>query len=586
MTPRERLGGTRLVTPSARRTATSRFGASRREGHDASAFYARFTPPVLSDDDTVARGPGIDPELAERLGDGCICADARHMAELPDASVALVVTSPPYFVGKSYEDAVAADGDDRIPTSYFDYLDMLRDVFAECVRVLEPGGRIAVNVANLGRKPYRSLSGDVAKIFEELGLLLRGEIVWQKSKGSSGSCAWGSFRSPSNPTLRDTTERIVIASKGRFDRARSAAQREEEGLPHRSSLSTDEFMEATIDVWDMGPESAQRVRHPAPFPLELPRRLIDLYTYENDIVLDPFMGSGTTLVASVLCGRRPVGYDLNPDYVDLARARLAAAASAPLPETSRRVDQTPLFEPSALRADAGTASSSRVSGRGGVAPAVVGASGSAESLGAERGDVAGQPESGSIGGPGDGAPTATADSIAADSMTADAFVRQAVEAGRKAHDIAGELLERSGFEIVRSPAPVRGSGVKFSFLVADRASREWWIDVAGAFTTVRPGLLRTETLWKALGRASVLASAEPDPERRRLLLLTPHLPRVGSEGDRALRTLGPATVLDVIELFDEAAGDRLASYADGAAPPLAGFWSDSEIEGAFLPDRR
>ncbi len=527
---------------------------------------------MLSDDDRVARGPDLDPELAERLGDGCFCGDARQMAELPDRCVALVVTSPPYFVGKSYEDALAAGGDSRIPTSYFDYLDMLREVFAECVRVLEPGGRIAVNVANLGRKPYRSLSGDVARIFEELGLLLRGEIVWQKSKGSSGSCAWGSFRSPSNPTLRDTTERIVIASKGRFDRARSAAQREQEGLPHRSSLSTDEFMEATLDVWDMGPESAQRVRHPAPFPLELPRRLIDLYTYEDDLVLDPFMGSGTTLVASVLCGRRPVGYDLNPDYADLARSRVAAAGSAQ-PEGQHCTVQPPLFEPDALRADAGTAGSSDASRRGTVASAVAGASDSAETAGAKRSDVAGEPVRGSISGPGNGASGAIADS-----MTADAFVRQAVESGRKALDIARELLEAAGFEIVRSPATVRGSGVKFSFLVADLANREWWIDVGGAFTTVRPGLLRAETLWKALGRASVLAAAEPDARR---LLLTPHLPRVGSEGDRALRTLGPAAILDVIELFDEAAGDRLASYADGAAPPLAGFWSDGEIEGAF-----
>lgn len=548
MTPRAPLGGSSTAVPSARRTATSRFGASRREGHDASAFYARFTPPVLSDDDTVARGPDFDAELAERLGDGCFCGDARQMAELPDAGVALVVTSPPYFVGKSYEDAVAAGADSRIPTSYFDYLDMLRDVFAECARVLEPGGRIAVNVANLGRKPYRSLSGDVAKIFEELGLLLRGEIVWQKSKGSSGSCAWGSFRSPSNPTLRDTTERIVIASKGRFDRARSASQRESEGLPHRSSLSTDEFMEATLDVWDMGPESAQRVRHPAPFPLELPRRLIDLYTYEDDLVLDPFMGSGTTLVASVLCGRRAVGYDLNPDYVDLARARMAAAASA-APEGQHSTAQPLLFEPTAVSARARTVPAMPdVRGSGMAEPATLSES------------------------------SVPASEAIADSMTADAFVAQAVEAGRKAHDIASELLEHSGFEIVRSPATVRGSGVKFSFLVADRANREWWIDVAGAFTTVRPGLLRAETLWKALGRASVQAAAEPDARR---LLLTPHLPRVGSEGDRALRTLGPATILDVIELFDEAAAARLASYADGAAPPLSGFWRDSEIDAAF-----
>ena len=550
MTPREPLGGTRTAAPSARRTATSRFGASRREGHDASAFYARFTPPVLSDDDRVARGPEFDRELAERLGDGCFCGDARQMSELPDACVALVVTSPPYFVGKSYEDAVAAGADIRIPTSYFDYLGMLRDVFAECVRVLEPGGRIAVNVANLGRKPYRSLSGDVARIFEELGLLLRGEIVWHKSKGSSGSCAWGSFRSPSNPTLRDTTERIVIASKGRFDRARSASQRESEGLPHRSSLSTDEFMEATIDVWDMGPESAQRVRHPAPFPLELPRRLIDLYTYEDDLVLDPFMGSGTTLVASVLCGRRPVGYDLNPDYVDLARARVAAAASTP-PEGVQPIAQQPLFEPSEPSSPASAESA---------APLASGETRSvmAASMAPARSST---PTSASI----------------ADAMTVDAFVCQAVETGRKAHDIAGELLERSGFEIVRSPAAVRGAGVKFSFLLADRANGEWWVDVAGAFTTVRPGLLRAETLWKALGRASVLAGAQPGA---RLLLLTPHLPRVGAEGDRALHTLGPAVIFDVIELFDEAAVARLASYAGGADAPLAGFWDDVEIDTA------
>ncbi|WP_420444624.1 DNA-methyltransferase [Candidatus Poriferisodalis sp.] len=524
MAPRETLGGTRLVTPSARRTATSRFGASRREGHDASEFYARFTPPNLCDDDTVARGPEFDPDLTERLGDGCICRDARQMAELPDASVALVVTSPPYFVGKAYEDALAAGSDDRIPTSYFDYLGMLREVFAECVRVLEPGGRIAVNVANLGRKPYRSLSGDVARIFEELGLLLRGEIVWQKSKGSSGSCAWGSFRSPSNPTLRDTTERIIVASKGRFDRARSASRREAEGLPYRSSLSTDEFMEATLDVWDMGPESAQRVRHPAPFPLELPRRLIDLYTYEDDLVLDPFMGSGTTLVASVLCGRRAVGYDLDPDYVKLARSRVASAHVA-WKQRQRPTQQPALF--SALE--------------------------SADESEAAAGAIA-------------------------DSMSADNFVRHAVEAGRKAHDIAAELLEGFGFEILRSPAKVRGGGVQFSFLLADQAGGEWWVDIAGAFTTVRPGLLRADTLWKALGRASVLAGADPDAK---LLLLTPHLPRPGSEGDRALHTLGPSAVFDVIELFGDEAAARLAGYALGAVAPQTGYWDKAEIDAAL-----
>ncbi len=211
----------RVSRQPRRPTSTSVFGAGRRESHDSSAFYARFQPPIIDDDDRIGSRPDID---------GPILGDARRMEELPDGSVALVVTSPPYFVGKEYEDAVvqAARSNDleaEIPKSYGEYLRLLHDVFTECVRVLEPGGRIAVNVANLGRKPYRSLSADVIGIFEALGLLLRGEIIWRKASAAGGSCAWGSFRSPANPVLRDVTERIVIASKGRFDRALSAAQR-------------------------------------------------------------------------------------------------------------------------------------------------------------------------------------------------------------------------------------------------------------------------------------------------------------------------------------------------------------------------
>lgn len=295
-----------------RGTVTSNFGSGARERHDATPFYERFRTPELSTDDTV-----LAPML---VAEPFVHGDARDMSTVADGSVALVVTSPPYFAGKQYEEELEREG---VPSSYLEYLEMLTDVFRDCVRALEPGGRIAVNVANLGRKPYRSLSADVIRILQhDLGLLLRGELIWQKAEGATGSCAWGSFRSPANPVLRDITERVIVASKGRFDRARSAKQRAAEGLPHDNTMLTEDFMSLTLDVWSIPPESAKRVGHPAPFPVELPEQLIRLYTYADDLVLDPFMGSGSTLIAADRLGRRYVGYDLDPAYVDIARRRV------------------------------------------------------------------------------------------------------------------------------------------------------------------------------------------------------------------------------------------------------------------------
>ena len=168
------------MAPRPRGTSTSAFGVSKRESHDASGFYGRFEAPAFSSDDEV---------IVSELRDEIVVGDSRSMTAIADGSVALVVTSPPYFAGKQYEVELERDG---IPASYLEYLEMLHDVFADCARVLEPGGRIAVNVANLGRKPYRSLSADVIGILQDrLGLLLRGEIIWQKAQGASGSCAWG-----------------------------------------------------------------------------------------------------------------------------------------------------------------------------------------------------------------------------------------------------------------------------------------------------------------------------------------------------------------------------------------------------------
>ena len=282
-----------------RATRTKSFGTGRRENHDASSFYARrLADAHLSADDVVRDAPDVDVVWGH---------SAEHMEELPDNSVALMITSPPYHVGKDYDSDATFD----------QYLELLRRVFTETYRVLEPGGRAVVNVANLGRRPYISLSSRIVSLMEEIGFLMRGEVIWRKHKASNGSTAWGSWMSASNPTFRDTHEYLLAFSRGRWERVRRG----------ESTISREEFLEATLSVWEMAPESAHRVGHPAPFPVALPRRVIALYTYRDDLVLDPFMGSGTTAVAALETGRHYVGYETNPDYVAAARARIADAAT-------------------------------------------------------------------------------------------------------------------------------------------------------------------------------------------------------------------------------------------------------------------
>jgi DNA modification methylase len=451
-----------------RPTSTSNFGSGKRESHDASGFYARFADERLdlSDDATV-----LPPR---EILDPIRCGDARDMSELRDGEVALVVTSPPYFAGKQYEEEATREG---VPASYTEYLTMLREVFAECARVLEPGGRIAVNVANLGRKPYRNLAADVTAILASLGLLLRGEIVWQKADGATGSCAWGSFRSPANPVLRDMTERIVVASKGRFDRSLKAPVRKEQDLPHRVTIGADEFMESTLDVWHFASESAKRVGHPAPFPVALPERLIHMHTYANELVLDPFLGSGSTLVAAARTGRRFVGYDLDPAYCELASARV----SEELAEMNALATDTSINNPATT-----------------VEPLT-------EDL--------------------------TKDPAITAFNTAQALVAQFIDDGLSTNEMAKRVLHAAGFTVEKSDVRIPETGMIIPFIVRDDNGAPWHVDLCGTNIASRGGLNRLDTTWRAIARGSILEGVGT----KKLLLLTPKMARPKSEQDRLIR---------------------------------------------------
>lgn len=292
-------------------TRTSAFGVSRRERHNSMPFYARKMyagkmlplhldlPPLVPD---VSR-PAL---LLDGWKDRIHCASSEDMIHVPGNSVALAFTSPPYNAGKAF------DEDLSLP----DYLGMIRRVAYEVYRVLKPGGRYIVNVANQGRRPYIPLTAYFYAIHMDIGFLPAGEIVWRKGKGANGSCAWGSWKSARAPRLRDVHESLLVLVKDHFHR------------PDRgeSDISSEEFMAATLSVWDIQPESARKVGHPAPFPVALAARAIKAFSYVGDVVLDPFNGSGSTCVAAVETGRHYVGYEISESYCRLAERRIADAA--------------------------------------------------------------------------------------------------------------------------------------------------------------------------------------------------------------------------------------------------------------------
>ena len=280
---------------------TSNFGVSKRENHNSSTFYNTklYSDVEILEKKTVVENP-FPPNYLNKI----TCADSQALSFLPDNSVHLIVTSPPYNVTKDYDNDLTLD----------DYLGLLKNVMKECYRVLVRGGRICLNIANIGRKPYIPLNSYINQLMiNDLGYLMRGEIIWNKSASAGTSTAWGSWQSGSNPILRDVHEYIMIYSKEQFSRIKDTKI---------DSISKEDFLELTKSIWTFPTESAKKIGHPAPFPLELPRRCIEMFSFEKDVIMDPFCGSGTTCIAAHTLHRYFIGIDISPEYCELAKQRI------------------------------------------------------------------------------------------------------------------------------------------------------------------------------------------------------------------------------------------------------------------------
>ena len=234
------------------------------------------------------------------------CED--KMWDIPPGTIDMVITSPPYNVDKDY--GIYNDNKKMI-----DYKKYLRDIFRRCWILLKSDGRIAVNVANLGRKPYIHLSGIITEILKDVGFKIWSEIIWNKNSPDnnvafSGSIAWGSWLSASCPSQRDSHEYIIIAVKDSYSKFNKGI----------STITKEEFMKWTLGIWNF-PGASDR-HHPCVFPEELPRRLIKLYTYEGDIVLDPFSGRGTTVKVADELGRHGYGIEINEEFHNYATSNV------------------------------------------------------------------------------------------------------------------------------------------------------------------------------------------------------------------------------------------------------------------------
>lgn len=281
-------------------TQTSSFGTPGRINHDSSRFYSSKLYDDFKPSEKIIFN---ENPISENFLDKIYCTSSEIMNEIPDYSIHLMITSPPYNVTKEYDKNL----------SLKDYRELLKTVFKETYKKLVTGGRACINIANLGRKPYIPLHRYIIEDMLEIGYLMRGEIIWNKASSASPSTAWGSWQSAKNPVLRDIHEYILIFSKESFSR---------EFNKKRNTIDKEEFLEWTKSVWTFPAISAKSIGHPAPFPEELPHRFIQLYSFKDDVILDPFCGSGTTCLSALKDGRHYIGYDNKPEYVELANRRI------------------------------------------------------------------------------------------------------------------------------------------------------------------------------------------------------------------------------------------------------------------------
>ena len=285
-----------------RKTQTSSFGSVLRESHSSKKFYSS----KLFEEFKVPKNVEFrESKIPENDLNRLYCKSSENMDEIPDNSIHLMITSPPYNVGKEYDNDLTLD----------EYLELLTSVFSQTYKKLVTGGRACINIANIGRKPYIPLQAMVIETMLDLGFLMRGEIIWDKSASGGGSCAWGSWMSASNPVLRDYHEYILVFSKESYSKNKAQTKRD--------TIEKDDFIQWTKSIWTFPAVNAKRIGHPAPFPIELPHRLINLYSYEGDVVLDPFCGSGTTCIAALQNKRNYIAYDINEDYINLSQKRIS-----------------------------------------------------------------------------------------------------------------------------------------------------------------------------------------------------------------------------------------------------------------------